>query len=83
MFFWSLGLLRDSLGSYDVAFYLAGVPPIIGGFILCLIPWVHSRTIQKKTKAVDGEEKENNTDMACPLKPGTAESDKKGDVSVI
>ncbi|NXC05873.1 MOT10 protein, partial [Orthonyx spaldingii] len=37
------GLLRDKLGTYDVAFYLAGVPPLIGGAILCLIPWVHER----------------------------------------
>ncbi|XP_018415773.1 PREDICTED: monocarboxylate transporter 10 [Nanorana parkeri] len=77
------GLLRDSLGSYDVAFYLAGVPPIIGGIILCLIPWVHGRTIQEKSKAVDGGEEERNMDVASPLKPGTAENDKKEDVSVI
>ncbi|CAI9566951.1 unnamed protein product, partial [Staurois parvus] len=78
------GLLRDSLESYDVAFYLAGVPPIIGGIILCLIPWVHERTIQGKTKAVDGEKEERNMDYAAsPLKPGTAENDKKDDVSVI
>ncbi|KFQ47643.1 Monocarboxylate transporter 10, partial [Nestor notabilis] len=37
------GLLHDHLGSYDVAFYLAGVPPLIGGAILCFIPWVHER----------------------------------------
>ncbi|XP_072264869.1 monocarboxylate transporter 10 [Pyxicephalus adspersus] len=77
------GFLRDSLGSYDVAFYLAGVPPIIGGFILCLIPWVHKRTMQKKTK-VNGEKEERNMDnTTSPLKPGTAENDKKENVSVI
>lgn len=37
------GSLRDKLGSYDVAFYLAGIPPIIGGALLCLIPWVEAR----------------------------------------
>uniref|UniRef100_A0A668A1F0 Solute carrier family 16 member 10 n=1 Tax=Myripristis murdjan TaxID=586833 RepID=A0A668A1F0_9TELE len=37
------GFLRDRLGSYDVAFYLAGIPPIIGGAVLCLIPWVEAR----------------------------------------
>lgn len=37
------GFLRDRLGSYDVAFYLAGIPPIIGGAMLCLIPWVEAR----------------------------------------
>ncbi|KAG5276584.1 hypothetical protein AALO_G00107350 [Alosa alosa] len=34
------GYLRDRLMSYDVAFYLAGIPPLIGGAMLCLIPWV-------------------------------------------
>ncbi|KAG5277438.1 hypothetical protein AALO_G00117610 [Alosa alosa] len=37
------GYLRDRLMSYDVAFYLAGIPPLIGGAMLCLIPWVERR----------------------------------------
>ncbi|KAG7244175.1 hypothetical protein INR49_004248 [Caranx melampygus] len=37
------GFLRDRLGNYEVAFYLAGIPPIIGGALLCLIPWVEAR----------------------------------------
>ncbi|KAF3702474.1 Monocarboxylate transporter 10 [Channa argus] len=37
------GFLRDRLGSYDVAFYLAGIPPIFGGAVLCLIPWLEAR----------------------------------------
>ncbi|XP_062406528.1 monocarboxylate transporter 10 [Sardina pilchardus] len=37
------GYLRDRLLSYDVAFYLAGIPPLIGGAMLCLIPWVERR----------------------------------------
>ncbi|XP_054474403.1 monocarboxylate transporter 10 [Anoplopoma fimbria] len=37
------GFLRDRLGSYNEAFYLAGIPPIIGGAVLCLIPWVEAR----------------------------------------
>ncbi len=37
------GFLRDRLGSYDVAFYLAGIPPLIGGAMLCLIPWVEAQ----------------------------------------
>ncbi|XP_021411173.2 monocarboxylate transporter 10 [Lonchura striata] len=50
------GLLRDKLGDYDVAFYLAGVPPLIGGAILCFIPWVHERQkLKERTKPVDGE----------------------------
>ncbi|XP_010141200.1 PREDICTED: monocarboxylate transporter 10-like [Buceros rhinoceros silvestris] len=50
------GLLRDHLGTYDVAFYLAGVPPLIGGAILCFIPWVHERQkLKERAKPVDGE----------------------------
>uniref|UniRef100_A0A8D0CB28 Monocarboxylate transporter 10 n=1 Tax=Salvator merianae TaxID=96440 RepID=A0A8D0CB28_SALMN len=45
------GLLRDHLGTYDVAFYLAGVPPLIGGAVLCFIPWVHEKTKKPKEKA--------------------------------
>ncbi|XP_056422310.1 monocarboxylate transporter 10 [Hyla sarda] len=78
------GFLRDQLGSYDVAFYLAGVPPIIGGIILCLIPWIHERTINKKEKALDNEAEEKMMDtVASALTPGTAENSKKEDVSVI
>lgn len=42
------GFLRDRLGSYDVAFYLAGIPPIFGGTLLCLIPWVEARRKRKE-----------------------------------
>uniref|UniRef100_A0A3P8RZN9 Monocarboxylate transporter 10 n=2 Tax=Amphiprion TaxID=80969 RepID=A0A3P8RZN9_AMPPE len=44
------GYLRDTLGSYDVAFYLAGVPPIIGGALLCLIPWVEAKRKRMENK---------------------------------
>ncbi|XP_075453743.1 monocarboxylate transporter 10 [Ascaphus truei] len=78
------GILRDRLGSYDVAFYLAGIPPIIGGFILCLIPWIHQRTLQKKAKAVNVETEEKMLDnTVSTLLSGTAEHAKKEDVSVI
>ncbi|KAF1529517.1 Monocarboxylate transporter 10, partial [Eudyptes sclateri] len=50
------GWLRDHLGTYDVAFYLAGVPPLIGGAILCFIPWVHERQkLKERAKPIDGE----------------------------
>uniref|UniRef100_A0A8C1XPG8 Monocarboxylate transporter 10 n=1 Tax=Cyprinus carpio TaxID=7962 RepID=A0A8C1XPG8_CYPCA len=52
------GFLRDRLGSYDVAFYLAGIPPIIGGAMLCLIPWVEARRKRKEAQiAADTTEK--------------------------
>lgn len=52
------GLLRDKLGSYDVAFYLAGIPPLIGGAVLCFIPWVHSKKQREVTKTTGGEKME-------------------------
>ncbi|XP_051501425.1 monocarboxylate transporter 10-like [Myxocyprinus asiaticus] len=52
------GFLRDRLGSYDVAFYLAGIPPIIGGAVLCLIPWVEAKRRRKEQEeAADTTEK--------------------------
>lgn len=45
------GFLRDRLGSYDVAFYLAGIPPIFGGAVLCLIPWVEARRKRREKEA--------------------------------
>nr|XP_020469754.1 monocarboxylate transporter 10 [Monopterus albus]XP_020469755.1 monocarboxylate transporter 10 [Monopterus albus] len=50
------GFLRDRLGSYDVAFYLAGIPPIFGGAVLCLIPWVEARRRRMEEKALNKEQ---------------------------
>ncbi|XP_076024082.1 monocarboxylate transporter 10 [Genypterus blacodes] len=52
------GYLRDRLGSYDVAFYLAGIPPIVGGAVLCLIPWVEGRRKKREKEAELGKEQE-------------------------
>ncbi|XP_036270472.1 monocarboxylate transporter 10 [Pipistrellus kuhlii] len=52
------GLLREKLGSYDVAFYLAGVPPLIGGAVLCFIPWIHSKKQREMDKTTGGEKLE-------------------------
>ncbi|XP_045150546.1 monocarboxylate transporter 10 [Echinops telfairi] len=52
------GLLRDNLGSYDVAFYLAGIPPLVGGVVLCLIPWIHSKTQGGTSQSPGGEKME-------------------------
>lgn len=45
------GFLRDRLGDYNVAFYLAGIPPLIGGAVLCVIPWVEARKKRKEANA--------------------------------
>lgn len=42
MFFWYIvaGLLYDQTKSYTFAFFLAGIPPICGAVIMCLINFV-------------------------------------------
>nr|XP_033793416.1 monocarboxylate transporter 10 [Geotrypetes seraphini] len=52
------GILHDILKSYDVAFYLAGVPPMIGGLVLCFIPWVHQQKQDSKNRATSPETEE-------------------------
>ncbi|KAM6953491.1 monocarboxylate transporter 8 [Aplochiton taeniatus] len=37
------GLLHDYFGNYNIAFYLAGVPPMVGGLVLFFVPLVHRR----------------------------------------
>lgn len=54
------GFLRDKLGTYDLAFYLAGIPPIIGGALLCLIPWVEA----KRRRAAEKEAKLKEADLS-------------------
>lgn len=51
------GFLRDRLGDYNVSFYLAGIPPIVGGAVLCLIPWVEARRKRReKEEALSKEQ---------------------------
>nr|XP_060609159.1 monocarboxylate transporter 10 [Anolis sagrei ordinatus] len=71
------GKLRDHLGTYDVAFYLAGVPPIVGGIVLCFIPWVHGKEKSKEQASpVDGETTEkmleikSTSGLDSSVKPG-------------
>ncbi|XP_039621692.1 monocarboxylate transporter 8 [Polypterus senegalus] len=40
------GILHDYLGNYHVAFYLAGVPPIIGGTVLCFVPFIYQQNLR-------------------------------------
>ncbi|XP_029855519.1 monocarboxylate transporter 10 [Aquila chrysaetos chrysaetos] len=68
------GLLHDRLGTYDIAFYLAGVPPLIGGAVLCLIPWVHERQkLKERAKPVDGETTEKMLENETTLALDTTE----------
>ena len=41
-----------------MAFYLAGIPPLVGGAMLCLIPWVERRRkAREAAAAADGAQK--------------------------
>ncbi|XP_041831794.1 monocarboxylate transporter 10 [Melanotaenia boesemani] len=71
------GFLRDKLGSYDVAFYLAGVPPIVGGMLLCLIPWVEAR--RRKREKEEGLSKGQDEKMIEHEKPQEDMKNKMGD----
>ncbi|XP_028996394.1 monocarboxylate transporter 10 [Betta splendens] len=50
------GYLRDRLNSYDVAFWLAGIPPIFGGAVLCLIPWLEARSKKREKAGLNKEQ---------------------------
>lgn len=57
------GFLRDRLGVYDVAFYLAGIPPLFGGALLCLIPWVEMKRRRSEKMEALKQEPEVSTRM--------------------
>uniref|UniRef100_A0A8C4J874 Monocarboxylate transporter 10 n=1 Tax=Dromaius novaehollandiae TaxID=8790 RepID=A0A8C4J874_DRONO len=42
------GYLNDYFGNYHVSFYFAGVPPIVGGLVLAVVPLVHQRMLKKQ-----------------------------------
>ncbi|XP_063169875.1 monocarboxylate transporter 8 [Candoia aspera] len=66
------GLLRDHFGNYQLAFYFAGVPPIIGGLILAFVPFIHQ--CQPKKKRLDsGKDKMLVSEMVLngELLPGS------------
>ncbi|XP_019501897.1 PREDICTED: monocarboxylate transporter 10 isoform X1 [Hipposideros armiger] len=71
------GLLRDKLGSYDVSFYLAGVPPLIGGAVLCLIPWIHSKKQREIHQTTGGEKTEKMLENQSTLLSNSPEIFKK------
>lgn len=72
------GFLRDKLGNYDLAFYLAGVPPIIGGLLLCLIPWVEAHR-RRKDKEAQGREQGVDQKMMEHQAPREDDKNKDGD----
>lgn len=84
MFYFSVGILRDYLGTYDVAFYLAGIPPIIGGAVLCFIPWVHAKEKAKEqARPSDGETMEKMLEVKNAAMLDSTEKNSKESETVI
>ncbi|CAN0227307.1 unnamed protein product [Lampetra fluviatilis] len=61
------GLLRDLTGSYDIPFYLAGVPPLVGSGVLCFVPYVAVRASMEEQQGP-----EVGGARGTPLTPGGA-----------
>nr|XP_032828570.1 monocarboxylate transporter 10-like [Petromyzon marinus] len=60
------GLLRDWTGSYDIPFYLAGVPPLVGSGVLFFVPYVTARAPKEEQCPEVGGAR------GTPLTPGGA-----------
>lgn len=83
-FFSPSGILHDKLGTYDVAFYLAGIPPIIGGAILFFIPWVHKQEkSQEQARSKDEETMEKMLTIKTTSESNSLEKTMKESESVI
>ncbi|NXG32679.1 MOT8 protein, partial [Dromaius novaehollandiae] len=70
------GYLNDYFGNYHVSFYFAGVPPIVGGLVLAVVPLVHQRML-KKQRLDSGKDKMlvSETVMNGELLPGCPASE--------
>ncbi|KAK2189446.1 hypothetical protein NP493_106g02042 [Ridgeia piscesae] len=53
------GLIYDLTSSYDIAFYVSGVPPIAAAFFIFLMPG----TVTRRHSDLDGESKTNKGDI--------------------
>ncbi|XP_063288146.1 monocarboxylate transporter 8 [Pelobates fuscus] len=69
------GLLRDYNGSYDLAFYLAGVPPLVGAIILLFVPLIHERDLRKAQQLEADKEKTQDSVVNGELLPGNPVTD--------
>ncbi|XP_018418036.1 PREDICTED: monocarboxylate transporter 8 [Nanorana parkeri] len=69
------GLLFDLHGSYDMAFYLAGIPPLVGALILLSVPLIHERDLKKAQQLEAGKEKTQDSVVNGELLPGNPMTD--------
>ncbi|XP_032993054.1 monocarboxylate transporter 8 [Lacerta agilis] len=66
------GFLGEHFENYHLAFYFAGVPPIVGGLVLSVVPLIHQRQLRKK-RLDSGKDKMlvSETIMNGELLPGS------------
>uniref|UniRef100_A0A8C8CAV2 Uncharacterized protein n=1 Tax=Oncorhynchus tshawytscha TaxID=74940 RepID=A0A8C8CAV2_ONCTS len=69
------GLLHDHFGDYHMAFYLAGVPPMVRGFLLFFVPNVHQCLLEGQQETLprpspDLQLSPPGSDHQSPLIPG-------------
>ncbi|XP_077141166.1 monocarboxylate transporter 8 [Ranitomeya variabilis] len=69
------GLLRDHFGNYNLAFYLAGIPPLIGALVLLSVPLLHERDLKKAEQVEVGKEKTQDGVVNGELLPGSPVTD--------
>ncbi|KAG8454371.1 hypothetical protein GDO86_000844 [Hymenochirus boettgeri] len=69
------GFLHDYYGSYDIAFYLAGIPPLIGALVLLAVPLVFERDLKKKRQMEAEKEKTQDSVVNGELLPGSPVTD--------
>ena len=64
--FYIIGLLKDKLGNYTVAFICAGIPPLVGALLMCFIYRVKNQKI-KETMIEENNQQENNAQLDNPI----------------
>ncbi|KAM4695573.1 monocarboxylate transporter 8 [Rhinophrynus dorsalis] len=69
------GLLRDYCKNYDLAFYLAGVPPLVGALVLLFVPLIHERDLRKEQQLEAEKEKTHDSVVNGELLPGNPVTD--------
>uniref|UniRef100_A0A8D0H927 Monocarboxylate transporter 10 n=1 Tax=Sphenodon punctatus TaxID=8508 RepID=A0A8D0H927_SPHPU len=66
------GYLHDYFGNYHLAFYFAGIPPIVGGLVLAVVPLIHQRMLKKqRLDSRKGKMLVSETVMNGELLPGS------------
>nr|XP_014343270.1 PREDICTED: monocarboxylate transporter 8 [Latimeria chalumnae] len=71
------GFLHDYFGNYHMAFYLAGIPPIIGGLVLFFVPLIEQRMMRKQQQTDPSKDRmlATETILNGDLLPGSPDTE--------